>query len=261
MADAFEERLKASLRQGTEPASRMQEDVWSRIAERIAAEPEPAPSGRPEPPSVRRGNRRRTYRRRAVVGGAAAAAMLAAFLAAAPSGQALVAEVKSWFVPEKTVEESLEGLPGSTEVELQEGEFGYVIYFDEERFRMIRGDGVDRIVPIESPGGAYPEVYMEISRRAGSPADVANALAEAVRTEPTVIGPRRVEEPIDAWEVYAVGGAGGLEWNDPVVRYLAFDDRAGGSFVAKQKYFLEAEEGYSARFQLMMKEFYITEKP
>ncbi|WP_309122133.1 hypothetical protein [Paenibacillus sp.] len=258
MADAFDERLKASLRKATEPASRMQEDVWSRIAERIAAEPsdrEEAVKAQAAPPV-----RRRRLRRAAVVS-AAAVLTLGAFLAAAPPGRALVAEVKSWFAPQKTVEEPLEGQPETTEVELQEGAAGYVIYFDEARFRMDRVDGVDRIVPVEAPGPAYPEVYMEISHTAGAPADVAKALAASVEREPTVLGPRKVEFPTGGWEIYAVGGTGGLAWNDPVVRYLAIDDGAGGAFVAKQKYFLEAEEGYGARFQLMMKEFYITENP
>ena len=282
MVDAFDELLKRSLRHGTAPASRMQQEVWARIGDRLAAEPgagsdgasDPAPDagsgapsdaasgpgGEPKLAGVRRAAPRRRVGR-ALAGAAAAAALLTAFLAAAPPGQALVAEVKSWFVPEKTVEEPLEGLPGSAEVELQEGASGYVIYFDEDRFRMIRVDGVDRIVPVDPPGAPYPEVYMEISRAAGAPADVATALAASVEGEPTVLGPREVDAPVDGWEVYAVGGTGGLAWDDPVVRYLAFDDGAGGSFVAKQKYFLEAEEGFGARFQLMLDDFYITETP
>ena len=278
MVDSFDEQLKRSLRRGTDPASRMQDEVWARIQERLATEADatsdatsdattapvsaPPPSG-PVGGAERAGERRagpRRRLRRLVAGTAAAAALMTAFLAAAPPGQALVAEVRSWFAPEKTVDESFEGIPGSAEAELQEGASGYVIYFDEEKFRMVRGDGVDRIVPVDPPGAAYPEVYMEISRSAEAPLEVARSLAETAR-EPTLLGPREVASPVEGWEVYAVGGTGGLEWNDPVVRYLAFPDGAGGSFIAKQNYFLEAEEGYGARFQLMLKEFHIIEKP
>lgn len=101
---------------------------------------------------------------------------------------------------------------------------------------------------------------MEITLENKSPEKLAGEIHSLLKAYPTLLDVRKVELPKPAWEVYAVGGTGGKAWNDEVIRYYVFDNKHGGSFVVKQQYFLEAEEGHGDRFRQILKEFHITGK-
>lgn len=256
MSDRLEQGIKDTLTENTAASTHMQEEVWRRISQRIEEEP----LVRTQPPGLngrKRGARRR--RRLVSVVSIAAAALLVLFFTTAEPGQAMVNQIKQWFVPQKMVEEELEGIPETSQVELQEGKQGYVIYFDEDMFRLIRGEETDRIEPVNDPGERYPDVYMEISRSPAAPKAAADAIRGTMGGEPKVTELQEVDEPVRGWEFRAIGGTGGKAWDDPITRYYTIDDGAGGSFVIRQKYFLEAEEGYGARFTYMLKQFHIVE--
>src|SRR5699024_6198364 len=142
----------------------------------------------------------------------------------------------------------------------------YVIYIDEDRYRMEEIDGVERVVPKEPLGDNYPEVYMEISERSEVGKDEIRTEIEKQLNEDGVslINQEEVSEPLKATMLYALeseyvqdGEIINLEWDAIVHRYYVMtveDDRA---FVIKQQFFTEAEEGHGARFDAMLASFEI----
>ena len=154
--------------------------------------------------------RRRSGRRTAgwiAATAAAATIVLTVSFQTAPV-QAFLDHVKEWFAPQKTVEQELEGAPETSVDQPHEGA-DYVIYIDESRFKMIHESGVDRIELKEKPtDDRYPEVFMEISQEGVDP----KTTAERIQTEPQEypkVESNPVDEPIQGWEVRAVGGTGG----------------------------------------------------
>jgi len=145
--------------------------------------------------------------------------------------------------------------PQSPAPDGQGGSVGYTIDIDESRFTQEKVNGADRIAPLDYPED-YPPAFMSITQYTGrSPDEVAAELRENVRDEyETVTGPQTVTDPADAIEIIGVAGD---EWNSPVVRYYLIDNTAGGTFVVQMQYFLEAEEGYGARFDTMLHGFQI----
>lgn len=270
----IDKQLKDDLEKGTEDALRYKEEIWTAIKGRIEEErmdgqansKESAVPGSEEPTFRARGTRRGRGRSRAgkragllLLTTAVAASIWVGLNFQSAPVQAWFDQVKAWFAPQKEVQQEIEGMPESSENLLYEGaNSDYVIYIDESWFQMIHGDEIDRIEPKEKPeDDRYPEVYMEISQRNEAPQAVAEQLQAELKDYPKLEA-QSIEEPVRGWEVRAIGGSGGQEWDDPVIRYYVFDNEQGGSFIVKQHYFLEASEGYGARFYHMMKEFYIT---
>lgn len=254
--DPFDRQIQDGLNKGTEASTQMKEEIWQNIRRAIDSE---RIEKAKEAPAFKRSNRTRTRSRLTYAASTLAAVLLIFVIAPAKPTQALINQIKEWFAPQKVVEERLEGIPSKSQVTLHQGASNYVVYFDEDIYRMEQAGGKDRIVPKEKPGDIYPEVYMEISQQQASPEKVAAELHSQLKDYPTLLDVREVEEPRHAWEVYAVGGTGGQAWNDEVVRFHVFDNEQGGSFVVKQQYFLEAEEGHGDRFKQILKEFHITE--
>jgi hypothetical protein len=145
--------------------------------------------------------------------------------------------------------------PESPTPEGQENGVSYAIDIDESRFALEKKDGADRIVPLNFPED-YPPTFMAITQDTGrSPDEVAAELKTKVQGEyVSITGPQSVTDPADAVEIIGVAGN---EWNSPVVRYYLIDNTAGGTFVVQMQYFLEAEEGYGARFNTMLHGFQI----
>lgn len=262
--EGVDHQLKDELEKGTEDALRYKDEIWAAIKDRIDHEPVVRDTGGsiPETHATRSSRKRSRTGKRVmlwVLGTAAAVSILVALNVQSAPVQAWFDQVKALFAPEKEVQQEIEGMPESSRDSLYEGtNSDYVIYIDESRFQMIHGEGVDRIEPKEKPeDDRYPEVYMEISQQDLDPKAAAEQIQLGLADYPQV-EMQSIEDPIQGWEVRAIGGTGGLEWDDPVARYYVFDNQQGGSFIVKQQYFLEASEGYGARFYHMMKEFYIT---
>ncbi len=139
---------------------------------------------------------------------------------------------------------------------MQQGALGYVMYYDQERYKVVEDGQLDRYVMKETAEG-IPEVYMEISQDLDNTPEelVAKLEAELKADFSKVDAPEEVTDPFEALYIHAIDG--GTKWNDPVVNYYLVDDTNGGSFVIKTKYFLEAAEGHGARFHSMLKEFTI----
>lgn len=182
-----------------------------------------------------------------------AAALLIVFFTSTNAGRAAVAKIKEILAPEKVIVQDIEGQKEDTKVNLNEGP-GYVIYVDEEMYRLVKQDGKDRIVPKLEPSNNLPEVYMEIQRVANkSPQEMAAQLERELKSSfETVENYGLVKDPIESIELHARSG---LKPDSIVVTYYLVDDKHGGTFVIKQQYFLEAAEGHGARFYHMLKEF------
>lgn len=241
----FDQRLIDSLWKNTDQSLENKEAIWHQIEARLGMKEKP-----PKAPKKNRGVWWIT--------GSVAAAIVLAILAMTDTGQALANTIKEFFAPEKKVVEEIEGTPEEKEVILHE-KAGYIIYIDEERYRLVKENGIDKIVTKEPLGDGYPEVAMEISQ---VPNEAPEKLASKMKKElekdyATVKEITAVSDPVDGLLISAIDGQ---EWNSPVTQVYLISNQKGGTFVIRQKYFLEAAEGHGARFYHMLKEFRIVEE-
>jgi hypothetical protein len=187
--------------------------------------------------------------------GSVAAALAIVIFTSTETGRAAVDKIKEMFVPNKVVEQDIEGMKENNNVTLKESAMKYVIYIDEERYTMENANGKDKIVPKIKAAG-YPEVFMEIEQiKDKKPEAVALDVEKELKAKfKTVENKGEVKDPINAKLITARTG---VKAKDTVVRYYLIDNTKGGTFVVKQQYFIEAEEGHGARFYAMLKEFKI----
>lgn len=255
--DELDNKLKDGLKSGTDKSVQQKDAIWSAIKEQIHEERGQAPAVS-QLRSLRK--KQKSKRRRWIIPAVAAASIVIILSLPIAPVQALVEQVREWFAPEKTVQREIEGMPSTSVDTLHEGtDQEYVIYFDTSLFNMVKEDGVDKIVQVDPPGSPYPEVSMEIYQVAMLPEDAASDIEATLKADHSEVHTaEQIETPVKGYEVRAIGGTGGSEWNDPIVRYYVFDNEKGGSFIVKQNYFLEAAEGFGSRFQQMMLEFHIT---
>ncbi|HCX63949.1 MAG TPA: hypothetical protein DHN33_01895 [Eubacteriaceae bacterium] len=170
-------------------------------------------------------------------------------------GKAAIGKFIEQFLPEKTIHQELEGEEEPTDVTLNQGEAGYLLYIDESRYQMIEKEEEDVIV-MKEPGEGYPEVSMSIRQVTDrTPLELVQEQKETLeQTYQMVMDYEKVEEPISSYMVYANQGN---NWDSEVVKWYFVDNTKGGTFVIEQKLFLEASEGHGVRFDEMLKEFVI----
>ncbi|MFJ8065812.1 hypothetical protein ACIQYS_14375 [Psychrobacillus sp. NPDC096426] len=190
----------------------------------------------------------------------AAAGVMILFSTQTDTGMAFIKQIKDMFIPEKEIIQSIEGTEETTDVILQEGKDAeYIIYIDEERYKLIKGENSDVITTKEPLEERYPEVSMEIEQfKDLTPEEiVATKETELASKYSKVTATESVTEPVEGYKLHAIEG--GTEWNSPVTNVYVVDNKNGGSFVITEKYFLEAAEGHGARFYAMLKQFVIVE--
>jgi hypothetical protein len=193
-----------------------------------------------------------------ITGSVAAALLIGVLTTTTDTGQAFIDNVKEYFAPQKQVVEEIEGMPEENEVNLQESKAGYIIYINEDMYKMVQGNESDRIIPKEPLGDRYPEVSMEISQVIDKAPEVLvkEIQEELSSTFTTVKEVTSVEEPVKGILVSAIDGN---EWDSKVSNVYILSNEKDGSFIIRQNYFLEAAEGHGARFYHMLKEFKIVE--
>lgn len=188
-----------------------------------------------------------------------AAGVVIAFSLQTDSGEAFVKGIKDMFVPEKEVIQSIEGQDEETKVNLNEGtDSEYVIYLDEERYKMIKGKEADIITTKDPLPENYPDVSMEIKQVPDVKPEV---LVEQFETEMKKDFPelRAVEQVTEPVEGYLLHGINGNQADSVVVHAYVISNGKEGSFIITEYYFLEAAEGHGARFQRMLETFEIVE--
>ncbi len=254
-------RISEALIKGTELPVGMKEQVWRNIQKDLSENGANQSNGRSrvkEPKKERPAVGRISMMGRVSMMSAVAAVILVFFFATQP-GQAAVKLIREYLVPEKNITQHLEGQKEQAKVSLHENSAaGYTIYVDKQRYELLKQDGVDRVVPKIKPTGDFPPVFMEINqaqdkRPQAMAAEIKSTLA---REFPVVQDMGTVNDPIKS---IVLGGVAGNKFNSKVVRYYLVDNKHGGTFVIKQQFFLEAEEGHGARFHAMLKEFRIVE--
>ena len=251
----LEDKLEKALISNTEFSPDLKEEIWENIDNELFAK-------NPRKNSPNKKEMRRMKKQNRFIKYVASAAALALILIGlqTETGLALVDHVKEMFAPEKEVESIIEGIEEDSELKLRESnENAYVIYIDEERYKLISEGEVDRIVPKEPLGDIYPEVSMEIRQVKN---EAPEALIEQLKLDlqqelANVSQVQKVESPVSGWKVF---GDEGSEWDSPFKVIYTVSDEQGGSYAITQQYFLEAAEGHGARFDEMLKEFYIIEK-
>ena len=253
MKEKFDQEVKEQLHKGTEYPNHIKEDIWNKIEQRIDNQQNSATEKAKK-------TKKSIWFKLSRVGPIAAALLLVVMIFSTETGNAFINNVKELFVPEKVVKEQIEGIESESNVTIQEGN-DYVIYFDQESYSMIKVDGKDRIIFNQELSDIYPDVYMEISQTYENPQEVVKQIQKQLQSEFVKVSDiMEVQDPLESFMVYAIGGTGGYEWDDPYVRYYVFSNEKEGSFIVQQQFFLEAEEGHGVRFDLMLEEFYLIEQ-
>lgn len=248
----IDEQVKKALMDQTSAANQMEPEIWSRLEDELFAEPKPADK-----------KVKKMKKKIIPLFIAAAAGILIAFSFQTETGMALIDRIKEMFVPEKEVVQSIEGMEEETNVQLNEGKDAeYVIYIDEDRYKMIRGEGdkPDVITTKEELPEQYPEVSMTIEQIPGTAPDaLASQYEEELKQEFPDLRPiEKVTEPVEGYQLHGIKN-GGMEWDDEVVHAYVISNGKEGSFVITERYFLEAAEGHGARFYAMLQEFHIVD--
>ena len=244
----LDERLEQLFAEGTELEPEVKKEIWNNIEHELFGDD-------------KKGDITGMKRKRSLVRLAASVAAVAVIVIGLNTkpGLALVNRIREMFEPEKNITQDIEGSKEEQNVQLNEGANAeYVIYVDQERYKMIKDADVDRIVPNPPLPEGYPEVSMEIRQVADKgPEGLVREMESLLKEKyDDVTAPQPVEEPVKGW---TVRGLGGRSWDSPVERVYVISNGKEGSFVITQRYFLEAAEGHGARFYHMLKEFYIVE--
>ncbi|MFD1864476.1 hypothetical protein [Planococcus chinensis] len=245
----IDDKAKHALMKHTTPPEKMKDEIWNRLDNELFNE-------EIKPEKVH------TMKLRILPAlFAAAAVLLLVFSFGTDTGLALIDRIKELFEPEKQAVQSIEGTDEKNEVQLNEGKNAeYVIYIDEERYKMIKGAGdePDVITTKEPLPEKFPEVSMTIEQVPDTAPDVlVGRIEEELKAEfPDLREVEQVEEPVAGYQLHGIAN-GGQAWDDPVVHAYVIRNGNGGSYVITERYFLEAAEGHGARFYAMLQEFHI----
>ncbi len=253
-------QIEQLLKKQTEDAVNLKEETWNKINSELF--------------SSTTGNTSKRKKKKKGIGitiaGLSVAAIITIFFLGMTTepGQAMFHNLKDMFIQEKQEEIELEGQKEDTNVQLEVNEeLRYIIYIDEERYKMVEGETIDRIETIEPLGDRYPDVKMEITRFENtSTEEVLEEIKQTIEKDDELELRReeRVTEPIEAEMIQGMGpettnesGKTGHQWDTPIHRYYVTDEIDGQVFVIKQAYFLEAAEGHGARFHYMLESFQV----
>ncbi|WP_394191363.1 hypothetical protein [Paenisporosarcina quisquiliarum] len=245
----FDKRVKEELHVRTEKhIQKMKGEIWNELEQELFTN--------------NKGESNKLKKRKkgkAIVWLIASAALLLMLSLQSETGQALKSEIKDLFIPEKEVIQNIEGNDEKIEVQLNEGsDSEYVIYVDEERYKLTKGEESDMISSIIPPPENFPEVTMEIKQVVDEKPEnlIKKIEAELKKEYPELRAIEEVTEPVTG---YLLHGAGGHEPDSNIVHTYVISNGKEGSFVIMQKYFLLAAEGHGARFHRMLETFEIIE--
>lgn len=244
--DKLDNRVKKEILEHTEDTpSTLKDDIWNHIDQELFQT------------KSRKEKKMKKKSKVIPIVIAAAAGVMILFSTQTETGSAFIKQIKDIFVPEKEIIQSIEGNDEETNVNLHEGKDSeYIIYIDEERYKLVSGEDSDIITTKEPLEERYPEVSMEIKQfKDVTPEDMVSTLETELASEYTkVTATETVTEPVNGYKLHGISGS---EWDSPVTNVYVVDNLNGGSYVITEKYFLEAAEGHGARFYAMLQEFEI----
>jgi hypothetical protein len=240
MADRLDEKITEALFQGTEDSNSLVDSIWANIE-----------------PEVDFVEKKKKFRLGPLKVAVCAAVVLTVLVATTQPGKAAIGKIKEVFAPKKVVVQEVEGIKTEKQVDLQENGKNYIIYYDKEMFTMTKTGTKDKIEP-KQKNDNLPAVFMEIEHiKDKNVKTMAAELETQLKAKyPTVQKPEEVTKPLKSTFILAQSGN---KRNDTVIRYFLVDNTKGGTFVIKQQFFLEAEEGFGTRFNNMLKEFKVVD--
>ena len=177
--ESFDKKVREALLRGTyEPTDEMLEKNRKIIMERIEKMEETNMT-------------RKANRWKKAVGISAAAVVTALALGGifTQPGQAALEKIRQYFEPEKVVEYEIEGDKEDIDSRLQQSEMGYVIYYDQERYKIVE-DG--EIVHCNRKGPDIPRLIGNFPGSRYQPEELADKLADLKGRFSKVDGPKRL---------------------------------------------------------------------
>lgn len=238
MDDRLDERISEALLKGTEEADKLTDSIWANIE-----------------PEVDFIEDKKGFKSIKIA--VSAAVIMIILVLTTQQGKAAIGKIKEIFVSKKVVVQELEGIKEQKQVDLQESGKNYIIYFDKEMFTMTKAGSKDRIEP-KQKNDKLPAIYMEIEQiKDKNVKTITTELQNQLKSKYSVVTtPEEVPKPLKSTVLMAQSGN---KWNDTAIKYYLVDNTKGGTFVIKQQFFVEATEGYGARFDNMLKEFKIVD--
>jgi uncharacterized protein YxeA len=245
----FDKRVKDELhRRTTEESQGLKDEIWNGLEQEVFKE--------------ERADVRKLKKKGHIISviGVIAASLLIALSLQTDTGSAFIKSLKDMFAPEKEITQGIEGQDEETEVYLHEGKDSeYIIYVDEARYKIIKGEESDVITTIDPLPEKYPEVKMEITQVANEkPEDLVKKIEADLKVDYSEL--REIENVTEPVEGYLLHGINGNEWDSNVVHLYVISNGNEGSYVIREDYFLEAAEGHGARFHYMLESLEIVEE-
>ncbi|MDQ0861088.1 hypothetical protein [Bacillus sp. V2I10] len=151
------------------------------------------------------------------------------------------------------------GLEDSESSTSDESPSTFNISFDTNDYQIVEDKGKHIILPKDPLPRQYPKVLMEIEQIDDtSIVNEADKLHKSLSNDyKKVEPPKNISSPFKGVSLFAIGGSGGTDWNDPVIRIYITSNQLDGVYIIKQHYFIEASEGHGARFDEMLNDFHI----
>lgn len=242
-----DKRLKKLIERWTAVDKAVQQRTWEKIDAELFTE----------------FNKKRSFKRYLLIATLTfATTFIIVFSLMTDPGQAVVQEIKDLFVTEKQEEIEIEGTPETTDVKLHANEtLDYVIYIDEDRYKMEELTEVDRIVTKEPLGENFPDVYMEISQVNGQSKEMLlQEIKDRLAEQMIITNEGDVTEPVKATVIESIEKDESTQdirpgWDTVIEKYYLIEVNDEQFFVIKQAYFQEAAEGHGARFYHMLESF------
>jgi hypothetical protein len=131
---------------------------------------------------------------------------------------------------------------------------GYEIVYDADRFEYSDKDGVDNFIADNSDPAIYPYVYLCINHlKDKSATDYVKKLSDTLsangfKSEITT------DATIGNYKGTILTAQAGSEWNSIIRNYYIIENGTS-IYVIEAQYFVEASEGYGARFEAMLNTF------
>jgi hypothetical protein len=131
---------------------------------------------------------------------------------------------------------------------------GYDIMYDVDRFEYSDKDGVDTFVAENSDPAIYPYVYISISHLENSNvSDYVEKLSDTLAAN-SMESEITTDTSIGNYKGMIITANAGTEWNSIIRNYYIIENGTS-IYTIETQYFLDAEEGYGARFQAMLNTF------
>ena len=176
--DQLDKRIKKEILEHTEDTpSTLKDDIWNHIDQELFQT------------KSRKEKKMKKKSKVIPIVIAAAAGVMIIFSTQTETGSAFIKQIKDMFVPEKEIIQSIEGNDEETNVNLQEGKDSeYIIYIDEERYKLVSGKDSDIITTKEPLEERYPEVSMEIKQiKDVTPEEMVSTLETELASEYTKV--------------------------------------------------------------------------